>query len=127
MKDVTLRDLFDMQAKLYEKNKERWQDMDVTHAKDHLLYMIEELGEAIAILKKQKEKAIMHDAVTREAFVTEMSDVLMYYVEALRRFQVTPEELGTAYIQKFQKNMSRNYDDEYRKQHDLWEDQRHSK
>ena len=102
MKDVTLRDLFDMQAKLYEKNKERWQDMDVTHAKDHLLYMIEELGEAIAILKKQKEKAIMHDAVTREAFVTEMSDLLRVYVGPLCGYQVTPEELGTAYIHKYQ-------------------------
>ena len=113
MKDVTLRDLFDMQAKLYEKNKERWQDMDVTHAKDHLLYMIEELGEAIAILKKQKEEAIMHDAVTREAFVTEMSDVLMYFTDVLLRMGVSSEEFAAAYGKKHARNMGRDYSGEY--------------
>ena len=119
--------LMRMQRELYEKHRDTWDPLQPEYARNSLLWLVEEVGEVVAIFKKRGERETAQNPQLREAFLTEMSDVLMYYIEALRRFQVTPEELGTAYIQKFQKNMSRNYDDEYRKQHDLLEDQRHSK
>ena len=44
----------------------------------------------------------------------ELADVLMYYNEVLLRYQVTAEEISTAYRQKHDKNMRRNYSAEYK-------------
>ena len=53
--------------------------MEPEYGKDFILYMIEEIGECIAILKKKGSAAIMEDPAVREAFLSEMADVLMYY------------------------------------------------
>jgi hypothetical protein len=36
-----------------------------------------------------------------------MADVLMYYNDILRCYGITSDELKAAYIEKFEKNMSR--------------------
>ncbi len=64
------------------------------------LWMMEEMGECIAIIKKKGDSAIMREASVREAFVEEMSDVLMYYFDTLLRYGVTPEEISNAYVAK---------------------------
>ena len=53
------------------------------------------------------------EASVREAFVEEMSDVLMYYFDTLLRYGVTPEEISNAYVAKHNKNMGRDYQREY--------------
>ena len=75
--------------------------------------MMEEMGECIAIIKKKGDSAIMREASVREAFVEEMSDVLMYYFDTLLRYGVTPEEISNAYVAKHNKNMGRDYQREY--------------
>lgn len=45
--DLTISEMKEMQYELYEKNKEKWNDMDPKAAKSHLLYMVEEMGECI--------------------------------------------------------------------------------
>ena len=54
----------------------------------------------------------MADETVRAAFVEEMSDVLMYYVDTLLRYRITPEELATAYRDKHEHNLSRAYHEE---------------
>jgi len=93
-----------MQFELYEQNKEKWNDMNPQAAKSHMLYMIEEIGECIAIIKKKKIDNIMNDEKIRSRFIEEMCDVMMYYVEVLNRLEISSEELSNAYIQKHQKN-----------------------
>ena len=112
-KDLNISEIKQMQLKLFEANKEKWNDMEPKAAKSHMLYMIEELGECIAIIKKKGIDKIMDDDVVRRHFTEEMSDVLMYYTEVLNRLNITPEELSDAYVKKHQYNISRDFKGEY--------------
>ena len=82
-KDLKISELKQMQYKLFEANKEKWNDMEPKYAKDHMLYMIEE-----------------------------MCDVMMYYVEVLNRLNITEEEFSEAYINKNHINLNRNFEEE---------------
>ena len=111
--DLTLSQMLEMQKDLFEPHKDEWHPMEPLYGKDFLLYMIEEIGETIAILKKKGCDAVVSDPEVRSAFLEEMSDILMYYSDILLRFHVTAEELSTAYLRKHTKNMGRDYTHEY--------------
>ena len=110
--DLTISELKNMQLELYEKNKEKWNDMKPEAANNHLLYMVEEMGECISIIKKKGIDSVMNDAGVRGRFTEEISDVLMYYIEVLNRLEISSEELSEAYIKKHKTNLSRNYVEE---------------
>ncbi len=116
-KDLTISELKQMQYKLYEKNKENWNDMEPKAAKNHLLYMVEEMGECISIIKKKGIDEIMHVPSIRGRFTEEMVDVLMYYIEVLNRLEITPEEFSKAYVEKYQRNLNRDYVEENKKKY----------
>ena len=109
-KDLTISDMQKMQLELYEVNKEKWNDMEPKHAKSHILFMIEEIGECISIIKKKGIDAIMKDKNIRARFIEEITDVQNYYIEVLNRLKITPEEFSNAYIEKHNINMKRNYE-----------------
>ena len=111
-KDLSIADMQKMQLELYEVNKEKWNDMDPQHAKSHILYMIEEIGECISIIKKKGTNSIMENKDIRAMFIEEITDVQNYYIEVLNRLQITPEEFSKAYIEKHNINMKRNYEKE---------------
>ena len=79
--------------------------------------MIEEIGEAIAILKKKGDQAVMQDLLVRNAFLEELADVLMYYTDVLLRYHIAPEEISEAYIRKHATNMGRNFSAEYKEKY----------
>ena len=99
-----------MQSELYEANKEYWKKKEPQNAKNMLLYMIEEMGECISIIKKKGIDLIMKDKDVRARFLEEITDVQNYYIEVLDRLNITPEEFSKAYIQKHEYNMKRNYE-----------------
>lgn len=109
-KDLSISDMQKMQLELYEANKEKWNDMEPKAAKNHILFMIEEIGECISIIKKKGIDAIMEDKDIRARFVEEITDVQNYYIEVLNRLQITPEEYSKSYIEKHNSNMNRNYE-----------------
>ncbi len=111
-KDLSISDMQKMQLELYEVNKEKWNDMEPENAKSHILYMIEEIGECISIIKKKGINSIMEDKDVRARFIEEITDVQNYYIEVLNRLQITPEEYSKAYIEKHNSNMKRNYEKE---------------
>lgn len=111
--DLTLSEMLEMQRSLFEPHKDSWHPMEPEYGKDFILYMMEEIGETIAILKKKSCEAVVADPEVRAAFLEEMSDVLMYYNDILLRFHVTSQELAEAYLQKHAKNMGRDYPHEY--------------
>ncbi len=115
MSDIKMSEMMDMQQELWEANKDKWSPMSAEYGRNFILWMIEELGEAIAVIKKKGDKAIMENEDVRCAFVEEMSDVLMYYIDTLKRYGVTPDEISQAYLHKHNKNMGRNYSEEYSK------------
>lgn len=111
--DLSISQIMQMQKSLYAIHAHEWQPMEPEYGKDFLLYTVEELGEVIAILKK-KGNGIMEDPTVRAAFLEEMADVMMYYTDTLLRYHVTAEEISEAYVKKHQRNMGRNYTEEYK-------------
>ena len=99
-KDLSISEMQNMQLDLYEQNKEKWNDMEPNAAKNHMLYLIEEIGECISIIKKKGINAIMQDSNVRSRFLEEITDVQNYYIEILNRLKITPEEYSKAYIEK---------------------------
>lgn len=109
-KDLSISEMKQMQFDLYEENKEKWNDMDPQAANSHILYMVEEIGECISIIKKKGINSIMQNPEVRSRFLEEITDVQNYYVEVLNRLNITPEEFSNAYIEKHNVNMKRNYE-----------------
>ena len=98
--DLSISQMMDMQKALFALHENQWSPMEPEYGRDFILYMVEEIGEAIAILKKKGCDAVLSDADVRSAFLEEMADVLMYYQEVLLRFHVTPDEISRAYEAK---------------------------
>lgn len=113
IKDLSFSEMMAMQKDLHEIHKHEWDPLEKEYAKNSMLWMIEEVGEAIAIIKKKGSDAIVEDKTVRSAFLEEMSDVLMYLNDTLLRYQVTPDEIGTAYYKKHIRNKGRHYHEEY--------------
>lgn len=109
-KDLSISEMQKMQLELYEINKEKWNDMEPKAAKSHILYMVEEIGECISIIKKKGINQIMENPEVRERFLEEITDVQNYYIEVLNRLNITPEEFSNAYIEKHNTNLKRNYE-----------------
>lgn len=113
MKDLSIKEMMTMSHELYELNKESWSPMTPEYGKDFILYMIEEVGEVISVVKKKQLDEIMSEGPVRDHMVVELSDVLMYFVDCLNRYQISAEELSTAYRKKFDRNMKRNFDKDH--------------
>ena len=115
--DLSISQMMQMQKALFELHKDKWYPMEPEYGKDFILYMVEEIGEAIAVIKKKGSNAIMEDPAVREAFLSEMADVLMYYHDVLLRYHVTAEEISEAYTKKHGIDMARDYTREYKEQY----------
>ncbi len=107
--NISIKDMLDMSYALWKENEDKWSPMEAEHGRTFILYMIEEVGEVISILKKKGEDEIMHSPQIRERFIEEMCDVMMYYTDTLNRFGVSSEEFSKVYQKKFEKNMKRDY------------------
>ena len=111
--DVTMGEMMQMQKDLYARHEGEWSPMEPEFGKDSILYMMEEVGEVIAIIKKKGGDQILSDREVRQAFLEEMADVLMYYNDVLLRYHVTAEEIAEAYRRKHAHNMGRDYRKQY--------------
>ena len=113
MKDIRVSDMMQMQRALYEVHKEKWAPRSPENAREFMLFLMEEFGEAVAIYKKKGNSAIMEDTAVRSHFCEELADVLMYFTEVLLCYGITPDEFSSAYVKKHYRNMGRNYQGEY--------------
>lgn len=113
-KDLRISDLLRMQEELQEKYKGIWEPVEPRRARLQLLWLVEELGEVVSIVKKRKVEGIMEDPEVRARFLEEMSDVLMYYTDTLLCLGVTAEEFSAAYEAKRLRNMGRDFVGEHR-------------
>ncbi|MBQ9988482.1 MAG: DUF550 domain-containing protein [Clostridia bacterium] len=114
MQTLHLSEMMDRQKILFEQNKAKWSPMEPAYGRNFLLWMFEEMGECIAIIKKKGDAEIMADPAVRAAFLEEMSDVLMYFTDTLLRYGVSAQEFSAAYRQKNDANMKRTYYQEFR-------------
>lgn len=118
MKNIKISDLMQMQMDLFEKHKDTWSPMEAQYGRNSILWMMEEVGEVIAIIKKKGDTEIAEKPSIRALFVEEMSDVLKYYIDTLLRYGISPDEISDAYLKKHFKNMGRNYEEEYKKKYE---------
>lgn len=51
--DLTIKETLEMSKELWENNKEDWSPMTPEYGRDSILYMVEEIGEVISIIKKK--------------------------------------------------------------------------
>lgn len=109
MKDLKISEIMVLQKKLQKKYEGKWQPLEPVQGRNSLLWMIEELGEVISIIKKRGEEAVMKDKIVRTAFVEELADMLMYFNDALICYDISPEELSEAFMKKHEKNMGRDF------------------
>ena len=52
MSDIKISDMMKMQMALYEKHKDTWSPMEAQYGRNFILWMMEEVGEVISIIKK---------------------------------------------------------------------------
>lgn len=112
--DLKISEMLKLSRDLWEKHSDIWSPMEPEYARSFILYMIEEVGESIAIIKKKGEAEIMDNPDVREHFVEELGDVLMYFMDVLNRFDISAAEFSGIYMKKFQKNMNRDYEQQYK-------------
>lgn len=114
MNDLTLSEILATQLELYEKHRDEWSPITPEYGKNFILYMIEEIGEAIAVIKKKGTDAIMDDPSVRASFIEELADVMMYFSAVMLRYGISAEEFSRIYLKKHAKNMGRDFEEEYR-------------
>jgi len=107
--NLSIEDLLALSKALHKKYEDSWEPMEPEHARDSILYMIEEVGEVIAVIKKKSVDEMMNDPSVRSHLIEELTDVLMYFTDALNRFKITPEEFSNAYVSKYEKNLKRDF------------------
>ena len=97
----------EMQRTLQEKYKDKWEGISPEVGKNKLLWMVGEIGEVIDIVKKHGGLTASNSKDVRKELIEELSDVLMYYNDILLCYDISSEELKSAYVEKFEKNMKR--------------------
>ena len=115
MQNLSINELIEMQNRLQNRMKDKWLPITPENGHFSLLWMYEELGEVVAIIKKRGNDAIMSDETVRSAFVEELTDVLMYYVDLITCFNISSNEISEAFIAKHEKNMHRDFVTEHAK------------
>lgn len=107
-KDGRISDFLQMQHTLaVEKG---WIDSRTPeYAPLSILWSIDELGEAIAIIKKKGAAGIMENDSVRAHFTEELADTFMYLFDMMESYGITAEEFTEAYVRKFEKNLGRSW------------------
>ncbi len=113
MKELTITKMLQCQYALWEKHQDSWGDMTPNSARNSLLWMIEELGEAIAIIKKRGEEDIMHDPQLKAQFTEELVDVFMYFLDVLNRYEISGQDFSDAYEHKNKINQTRDFETQH--------------
>jgi NTP pyrophosphatase (non-canonical NTP hydrolase) len=107
MSDFSINEMQEMQRILQNKYKDKWEPILPETGKDHLLWMIGEVGEVIDIVKKNGDARASADPELRKDLVEELADVLMYYNDVLMCYGISADELKQVYTEKFERNMKR--------------------
>lgn len=113
MENLSFDEILSMQRALQAAHAHEWEPMEPQHGRSSLLWMVEEVGEMAAVIKKQGDEAIMRSPSVREAFVEELGDVLMYLGDLMLCYDISARELSEVYRRKHLRNMTRDYRGEY--------------
>ena len=107
MADFGINEMQEMQKKLQDNYKGKWEPISPQIGKNKLLWMVGEIGEVIDIVKKHGDTKAISDPQLRKDLIEEMADVLMYYNDVMLCYGISADELRQAYTAKFERNMTR--------------------
>lgn len=107
MPDMTIKEMFQLQKDLHAVYAKVWDPLIPQTAISSLLWALGEAGEVIDILKKQGWREVAKNQATKEEFIEETCDVLMYLIDTLLCFDINPEDLDRIYRAKHQNNLGR--------------------
>ena len=107
--DLKFSEIIKMQKQLKEKHKDDWTPLTPGYGRSCLLWMVEELGEIVSVIKKRGETYIMNDPIIREAFIEEFADTLMFMTDAMICYGITASEFSEVYLKKHKRNMNRDW------------------
>lgn len=107
MQQFTMSEMQEMQKALQEKYKHKWEPICPEIGQNKLLWMIGEIGEVIDIVKKNGGEIACTNERIRHDLIEEMADVLMYFNDVMLCYGITEEEMKKAYVEKFERNMTR--------------------
>jgi len=107
--DLSFSDILEMQKNLQERHRGEWAPLTPDYGRSCVLWMVEELGEAISVIKKRGEARIMADSAIREAFIEEFADVIMFMADAFICYDIDASELANVYMKKHLRNMDRDW------------------
>lgn len=79
MTDFTVYEMQEMQKRLQEQYKDKWEAIGPETGKNKLLWMIGEIGEVIDIVKKNGGTRADSDPELRKALVEEMAEDMFVY------------------------------------------------
>ena len=105
--ELKISEMMEYQARLQEKNFERWGGLKQEIGRNQLLWAMIEAGEAADIIKKKGDQAICGDAETRAHFAEEIADVMMYLMDVLGCYGIGAEEFARVYKEKAERNLTR--------------------
>lgn len=105
--DLSVSEMMEYQARLQEKNFEKWGGLKPETGRNQLLWAIIEAGEAADIIKKKGDRAICDDAETRAHFAEEIADTMMYLMDVLGCYGIGAEEFSEVYRKKAERNLTR--------------------
>lgn len=115
--NLTIDQMMQMQKNLHSLHSAEWSPLEPEFGKNTILYMIEEIGEVISIVKKKGDREVVDNPAVRDHFLEEMADVMMYYMDTLLRYHISADEISQAYQQKHNRNISRDYTEEYKEKY----------
>lgn len=104
---LTIREMLARQAALQEKYREKWGGLAPEVSIQQMLWAYGELAEAADLLKKKGTGAVNADPALRSHFMEEIGDAIMYLMDALLCFDMSPEEFSRIYREKCEKNLGR--------------------
>lgn len=107
MNDLGFNEMQEMQISLQEKYFDKWGGLSPEKAREKLLWMMAEAGEVADVIKQNGDAEIMKSGETRDHFIEEMCDVMMYFNDVLLCYGIKPEEVRKIYLEKYERNMSR--------------------
>ena len=106
--DARLSDFLKMQHDLAVEKGWIW-DRTPENGPFSLLWSMDELGEAISIIKKKGSFGIMENPAVREHFIEEVADHLMYVFDMMECYSITAEEFTDIYVKKYERNRGRSW------------------
>ena len=104
---LTIREMLTRQAALQKKYREKWGALTPDVSVRQMLWAYGELAEAADLLKKQGPDAVNVEPALRRHFMEEIGDAIMYLMDTLLCFDMSPEEFSQIYREKCEKNLGR--------------------